>query len=408
MDQAEVVVVGAGILGNAVAFHLLECGVSDVVVLEAGTAASGTSGAGGGIAALWAAGFNDVLTEADLQLEEYGMDFYGRLARDHDDLGYRHNGTLFVATTDAAWNNWIARIVQHPLAPRDVRTLDAKETSDATGGVLSADAVVGGVLIPRGVQFSAGRATRALSERVTAMGGVIRTQSRVTRLLKSGDKVTGVETEVGKLRASQVVLACGAWTNELLADVGLHIPLVRMVGTRAITAPSDVSSSMPAVMVPELSGLWLREHRGGFTYGNHDGYAPMFALGGSVGDPGQPRRHELVTRLEAALSPQLQRLVPDHDTSIAWWVQGMPCYTPDRRHVVGPIPGLDGLHVLAGDCEAGVTHGPGLGRLVAETCVTGSSDWLDTSDYCPSRFDLETYQSDEEVYRKMPPRTMQY
>ncbi|PTT68764.1 NAD(P)/FAD-dependent oxidoreductase [Arthrobacter sp. HMWF013] len=400
-ERADVIVVGAGITGTSVAYHLLEQGIKNVVVLDAGSPASGTSSAGGGFVALWAAGFNKHFTETDLAMEHYGIEFYGRLAADYP-IDYRHRGTLFVATSDQGWEEWIAPIAQHPRAPKDARTLDPHEVSALTDGVIAAEAVVGGILHPAGLQMSAGRANRALADEIVARGGEIRTESRVNRLLVTDGRVTGVVTDAGELEAGHVVLAAGAWTNQLLADVGFNIPLMTLVATRAISLPSGVSNEMPTVLVPELSGLWLREHRGGLTYGNGDGYAPLFSLGGSVGDPGQPRREELLERLKVALTPELRKLVPSHDTSVAWWLQGMPCMTPDRHFVAGPVPGVEGLHVLAGDNEAGVTHGPGLGRLLAEMVINGSSDWIDSSAYRPDRFEADAFPTEESIFEAIP------
>ena len=205
---------------------------------------------------------------------------------------------------------------------------------------------------------------RALIRRLLDQGVDVRENTAVTGFLLDDGRVTGVRTAHGDLAADRVVLACGAWTNRLLAEAGTSVPLLRMVATRVISPASGVPSSMATVMVPDLFGLWLREHRGGLTWGNGDGYAPCTTQHG--GEPGQPRREELVERLERTFSPTLRKLVPNHDTSIGWWLQGMPAMTPDRLFYAGPVPSVPGLFLVGGDNEAGVTHGPGLGRVMAD------------------------------------------
>lgn len=404
MTQAEpdVVVVGAGILGVSVAHHLLERGAGSVVVLDARSASSGTSGAGAGFVGLWAAGYADFFTETDLELEQYGIDFYRRLS-DDGAIDLRTNGNLYVATDAAGAASWVKPVLTHPLAPKDTRELTGAEVEAITSGVLSADAVVGAVLHPGGIQISAGRATRALADRVRAAGGEIRTETEVIGLLASGGRVVGVRTVDGDVRAGSVVLACGAWTNEVLADVDVRLPLLHMVGSRVISPPSGVSPTMPTVMVPNLYGLWLREHRGGLTWGNGDGYAPLFEIGGAL-PAGQPRRDELVERLVNTLGPELRALVPTHDTSVAWWVQGVPCMTPDRHFYAGPVPSAPGLFVVGGDNEAGVTHGPALGRMLAEMVTDGGCSWLDATDYRTDRFDGQDFPTQESVLQAMPRR----
>jgi sarcosine oxidase, subunit beta len=396
----DAVVVGAGVLGLSVAAHLLERGAEQVVVVEADTPAAATSGAGAGFVGLWAAGYANFLTETDLELERYGIGFYGRMSG----IDHRANGNLYLATTDDGWSRWVEPVVHHPLAPPGTRALTPAEAAEVTGGAVAAEAVVGGALHPGGIQISAGRATKALARLVEDAGGRIRTHTRVTGLLAADGAVTGVRTEAGDIPARSVVLACGAWTNELLEPLAVRLPLLRMVASRVISPGSGVSPSMPTVMVPDLYGLWLREHRGGLTYGNGDGYAPLHELGGTLGDGGQPRREELVHRLVESLVPRLRKLVPAHDTSIGWWLQGVPCMTPDRRFIAGAVPGVPGLHVLAGDNEAGVTHGPGLGRLMADLVMDGGTEWLDVSPYWVGRFDPEAFPTEESVLRAMPQR----
>jgi sarcosine oxidase, subunit beta len=402
--EEDVVIVGGGILGICAAHHLLDGGARRIVVVETDTPGAATSGAGAGFVGLWAAGYADFFADAGLEMERYGVDFYRRLGAEDASIECRSNGNLFLGTTEDGCRRWIDTILQHPLAPAGVRALTAPEVTEITGGLIAADTVLRGVLHPGGIQVSAGRATRALARRAAARGAEVRPRTRLTGLITGAGRIQGVHTEEGDIRARTVVLACGAWCNDVLAETGYRAPLLRMIATRVISPPSGVSGSTPTVMVPEWSGLWLREHRGGLTWGNGDGYGPLFELGGSLGADGQPRREELVERLDAALTPRLRKLIPGHDTSIGWWLQGVPCMTPDRRFLAGPVPGVDGLYLLAGDNEAGVTHGPGLGRLLADLILAGSSQWLDPEPYRPDRFQPDQFPTDQSVLAAMPPR----
>lgn len=402
--DADVIVVGAGILGVSVAHHLLRRGTRRVIVVDADTPAAATSGAGAGFVGLWAAGYANFFTDTDLELEQYGIDFYRALGETDPVVEVRTNGNLYLATTDAGYERWVGSVIDHPLAPSGTRTLTGADVAALTEGAVAADAVVGGALHPGGIQISAGRATRALASGLTDMGASLRFQTRCTGLLTTDSGVAGVRTDAGDIHAGTVVVACGAWCNSLLADVGYQAPLLRMIATRVISPPSGVSPAMPTVMVPDLYGLWLREHRGGLTWGNGDGYSPLFQLGGSLDGGGQPRREELVERLDAALTPRLRKLVPDHDISIGWWLQGVPCMTPDRRFLAGGVPGVSGLYLLGGDNEAGVTHGPGLGRLLAEIVTAGDSDWIDGEPYRPDRFRPGQFPTEQSVADAMPVR----
>ena len=405
MTDVDVLIVGAGVLGTSLACHLLDRDVGRVMVLDAATPAAATSGAGAGFVGLWAAGYAHFLTAAELELERYGIGYYRELPN-ADCLA---NGNLFLATTQDGWDRWVATVARHPFAPPDTRQLTPTEVAAITGGVVAAGSVLGGVLHPGGIQVSAGRATRALAARVIDAGGLLAERTRVTGLLSSGSRLTGVSTDAGPIRAQTVVLACGAWTNGLLGDAGWRLPLLRMVATRVVSPPSAVPGTMPTIMVPDRYGLWLRAHRSGLTWGNGDGYAPSFELGGpvfdSAGEP-RPRHTALLDRLLARLGPDLRRLIPGHDTSVGWWLQGVPVMTPDRTFLAGPVPGADRLYVIAGDNEVGVTHGPGLGRLMAEVIHAGGSDWVDVSRYRLDRFEPGAFPDEKAVAAAMPARRL--
>ncbi|WP_033287624.1 NAD(P)/FAD-dependent oxidoreductase [Amycolatopsis jejuensis] len=396
------IVVGAGILGLSVAVHLLRQGNDRVVVVDAANPADATTGAGAGFVGLWAAGYADFFTATDLALEQYGIDFYRQLAEGAD-IGCRTNGNLYLATDDDGWRRWIAPIPDHPFAPPETRTLDAADVTRVTDGAVATGAVVGGVLHPGGIQISAGRATRAMAAQARALGAELRPHTRVTGLLTSDGAVTGIRTEHGDLPADQVVLASGAWTNDLLAEVGYRVPLLRIVASRVVSPRSGVSARLPTIMVPDHFGLWVREHRGGLTYGNGDGYAPLSDLSGRAQPTGRrPVFPELIDRLGTKLVPRLRKLLPDADISAGYWLQGIPCMTPDRRFLAGPVPGAPGLSVLAGDNEAGVTHGPGLGRVVAGL-LTGT-EWVDPGSYRLERFDPAEFPTEQAIQAAMPAR----
>lgn len=403
-DRADVVVVGAGILGVCTAHHLLARGAGRVVVLDASRPAGATSGAGAGFVGLWAAGYADFLGASELELQRYGVDFYRGLAADGAPIDCRTNGNLFLATTDEGWRKWVEPVAGHALAPEGTRALSPADVESITGGCVAGSAVVGGALHPGGIQISAGRATRAVAGLVEAAGGEIRYETPVTALIAGDGGVRGVRTAAGDVAADAVVLACGAWLNELLADVDATVPLLRMVATRVISPPSGVVETMPTVMVPDLYGLWLREHRGGLTWGNGDGYAPLYTLGTGTALGGQPRRDELVERVVDTLGPKLRTLVPTADTSVGWWLQGMPVMTSDRKFLAGPVPGVPGLFAVGGDNEAGVTHGPGLGRVLAELVDAGGTDWIDVGGYRLDRFADGAFPDEEAVLAAMPAR----
>jgi glycine/D-amino acid oxidase-like deaminating enzyme len=386
-QRAEVVIVGGGIFGCATALHLVERGIEDVLLLERDGLAQATSHAGGGFVGRWGGGYVPAWGAQELALEAYGIDFYHSLAEDHGlEFGYKRNGSLWAATTQEAWDKHLEVIATHP-GVENKQTLTSADVEDVTGGVILASGVVGGVLHPDGCQVQAPRATAAIARRVEAAGGQIRTRTPVTGLAVGGGRIHGVETAEGTVAAGSVVLAAGAWTNVLLRPIGAWMPMVPLIATRIITEPLGVSPAMPTLMLPEFCGLWIREELGGLLWGAGYDVDPrrLFI------DQDPPERFDHLPldgfleteRIGAEAAPAIPLLTRYRSPRVA---QGAPTYTPDLRGIVCGVRGTDGLWVVGGDNEAGITHGPGYARLLADLVCDGTSSFVDPAEFSDERY----------------------
>jgi glycine/D-amino acid oxidase-like deaminating enzyme len=399
---ADVVVVGGGILGCAVALHLTRAGAGGVTLVESDEIASGTTVAGAGFVGLFAAGYANFWDEHELALERYGLDFYGELAGGAD-IGYSRNGNMWLAASEVGWAAHVEPMTRHPLAPARARALTPHEVAALTD-VVDAGAVVAGFLHPDGIQVDTAMATRAIAAEAERKGAVIRPHTEVVDLLIGRGSVRGVRTSDGDIAAGAVVIAAGAWSNQLMRATGWSLPLLPSVVSRVIAEATAAPATMPTLMVPELTGLWIREFRGVITYGSGLGNRPVHELN-LDGIPHRPECGDVVTTMTSAHAGDITRLIPalagDRGST---WIQGVPCFTPDRRFLAGPVPGVEGLFVVAGDNEAGATHGPGLGRLVADIVTTGSSELVDPARYRLDRFTAGQFPTPAAVAAAMPPR----
>ena len=387
-QRAEVVIIGGGILGCATALHLLERGFEDVLILERDGLAQATSHAGGGFVGRWGGGYVPAWGDQELALEAYGMEFYRRLAEDHGlEFGYKRNGSLWAATTPASWDAHLEVIATHP-GVEHKQTLSAEQVEDVTGGVVRASGVVGGVLHPDGCQVQAPRATAAIAVLVERAGGRIRTRTPVTGIAVEGGRVQGVETREGALAAAHVVLAAGAWTNVLLRPLGAWMPMLPLIATRIITEPLGVPPTMPTLMLPEFSGLWVREEEGGLLWGAGYDVPPRRLF--VEQDP--PERFDHLPldgfieteRIGAGAADAIPLLTRYRSPRVA---QGAPTYTPDLRGIVCGVREAEGLWVVGGDNEAGITHGPGYARLLADlVCDDGRSAFVDPAEFSDERY----------------------
>jgi sarcosine oxidase, subunit beta len=392
-EHSEIVVVGGGIFGMSTALHLLRAGATSVRVLERDGVFQGTTGAGGGFLAPWTT-LSPLHGETSpmLPVERYGMEFYADIAAAGHDIDYRHNGVLWVTASEESrdMNEGLAFDVADP----GTRFLRGADIDELTAGVVDGSRIAGAQFMPSGAQITTSKLGPVMTGMIEELGGIVETRRPVDDLLVENGRVVGVRTPHGDIGADHVVVAAGAWSGALLEKQGFFLPTVPQVTSRIVTDDLGLPDTTPVMMIvgtmPDEPGggtvLWVRWHDGGLLWGGMYTCFPRDVL---VGAPVPDRLDELPTdgvlenlRVAAAADfiPALGR-----PTSIRV-KHGAPCYTPDDLALLGPVPGIDGLHVVGGDNEIGVTHGPGFGRVVADTLLHGHSEFADITPWRVDRF----------------------
>ena len=386
-ERADVVVIGGGILGCCAAYHLQRAGAGRVVLLEQQPdIATQTSWAGAGFVSLWALGGPDDAAP-ELALERYGLDFYRRLGAVHD-IGLRPVGFLLMAGTEEGERRLRERYERARTRAEagEIAWLSRDEIA-ARVPIVAPSRVRAGSFVPPAVRVEAPLATRAVALEAAAAGVDLRTGVRVTAIETAGGRVTGVQTSGGAIRAGAVVDAAGPWLRQVGQLAGATIPAVPMTLPRLVTEPvPEVPPDLPLLIVEDYRGLWVREADGGLLVG-----LPGHELRGErrVADADPPPAHgeatalldevERAARAFAGTIPALGRAAVRERRS------GLPTYSPDGRHLLGEVPEIGGFYAIGGDHEVGVSHGPGLGRMLAELIVRGATTW-DGSAYHPGRF----------------------
>lgn len=388
-----IVVVGGGIIGTSTAFHLLQAGAK-VTVLEASSIAKATSGAGAGFVAHWSAGMIP-MGEEGCRLQQYGLDFYGKLAGLGQEIGYRPNGTLIMALTEEGRETHLRAIFDSPYAPKEMQDLGPAEVGEKMKGLVDASKVHSASYNPLGIQLDTSLTLKLLVAEVARLGGDYREGVKVLNLQDHAAGVT-VETDQGKVEADGVVLAAGAWNDAFAASLGWHLPMLKMLATRVTTDARGLPSDIPTVQCREL-GLWLRETFGAIMWGTGRHYHPYHKLGEDWIAPGQPKLEKLAMDMFEEDSPRLQEVFPPlRGAKAAAWAQGVPCYTPDRNLYLGPVPGSSNIILAGGDNESGVTHGPGMGRVAAEM-ILEQKPMIDPSRFRLDRFEKGAFATEAEV-----------
>jgi glycine/D-amino acid oxidase-like deaminating enzyme len=396
----DVAVVGGGVLGCSAALHLKLGGCDGVTVIERDRIGAGTSGAGAGLLARWSAGFVPAWDKHELDIEAYGLDFYRALSARGNGLGYLQTGTLYLGVAGPIGPKSLLPLARHDEV-EDLALRTPSEVEELTHGFVRAAGVAGGIFDRRGARIAAGPAARALARRCAELGGVIIEHEPVNsiRCGRTGGFV--LETADGPVRCRKLVAAAGAWTNAILQQFGVRLPLVPLVATRLTTKPIRVPASLPAIQFCDGHRIYLREDHGSLAWGcNYEG-DPRYAFvarkppdrldGLSDACVTEMRRaaHEVASAVPALASARLTSAV-----------HGAPCFTADLKPVIGEITSVPGLYVLAGDNYAGVTHAPGGGRLLAELVLGVPDPSVDADPYRPERFDGQ-YRTGEEVIAAM-------
>jgi sarcosine oxidase subunit beta len=399
--DSPIAVIGAGIIGCSTAWHLLKAGARKVTVYDAGQAGSATTSAGAGFVSQWSAGMMEAVGEPGLVLQNYGIEFYKALDKRRS-IGCRANGSLYMALTKNGFERFVRPTLDHPLAPAEMQTLSAAEIGEVTSGAVDPAQVYGGALNPHGIQLETNLAIAALAHEIRDLGGTFRENVRVERL-DSDETGVRLTTSQGEEHAAAAVVALGGWNNDLLEPLGWRLPLLRVLATRIVTQDLGLSPTMPTIQCREIP-IWIREKSGGFTWGTTDGYSALYRLeaGRPRLEPGQPKYPELVDRLLERRRSQLDAIFPALKRSeVVSWSQGMPIYTPDGNLFAGPVPGHARIFAAGGDNEAGVSHGPGLGRLLSEMAL-GRPTVADPSGWRLDRFNPKDFPDEASVEAQSP------
>jgi glycine/D-amino acid oxidase-like deaminating enzyme len=388
--DADVIVVGAGALGNSAAWHLRRQGKT-VLMVEAtdGPARQTTQAAAGFV--VYHSGVHKLSWGRELgQVQNYGIDFYTDLnERCGRDIGYGRVGCAYIFLTDV-WDDWQEGIQRTRDYGQEAEILTEERAAEVTP-FIEYEAVRGIVYVPGGVRVRAGDAHVALSRELQNDGVVVRWNTRVTGFVREGDRVGGVITSAGEFRADDVVVAAGAWSYQLLKTIGVNCPAEPAVETRFVTPPLEgVSADMPMLIFRDWQRFYVREERGGLLLGGGDHAPDEEDRNVDVDNP--PRTEDIpddqAYRIRGLLT-QVEHVMPMlKDVEIGEIRSGMPTFTEDDLFIMGPAPGIKSLYVMAGCQESGVTHGPGFGRLIAEL-ISGQKPFIDPAPYSPGRFEKQ-------------------
>jgi len=366
-QSAEVIVVGGGVVGCSIAYHLTKAGVSDVLLLERQQLTSGTT---------WhAAGLLGQLRENRnaTELAKYTAELYRTLESETGQAtGCKFNGSVSLATNAERMEELVRRADMAKVFGLDVDVLGPGGVKDLYP-LIEVDDLVGGVFIPSDGQGDPVGITQALAKGARLGGAHIAENTQVLELVvDSGQrKIVGVRTEQGVIHAKKVVLACGMWTRTLAATIGVNVPLHACEHFYIVTEPFDgVTSELP-VLRDFDNCAYYKEDAGKILLGAFEPVAKPWGMDGIREDFCFDELPYDVDHFAPILEAAIERMPALEQAGVQTFFCGPESFTPDDRYQLGRTPECDNLFVAAGMNSIGILSAGGVGKVLAHWITQG-------------------------------------
>lgn len=393
-QRARVVVVGGGVIGASVAYHLAQLGWTDVVLLERDRLTCGTTWHAAGLMVTFGS-----TSETSTEMRKYTRDLYARLEAETGlATGLKQVGFIELATEPgrleeyrrvATFNRYCG-IDVHEISPGEVKELfPLVRTDDVLAGFYVPE---DGRVNPVDVTMSLAKGARLRG--VTVIEDVAATGFLTRRAAATGLRaVTGVRTTQGDIEAEYVVNCAGMWARQLGETAGVAIPLQAAEHYYLITEPIDgIDGSLPVLEDPASYGYFREEGRG-LMIGLFEAVCAPWRVDGVPEDFSFGQLPPDWDRMAPYLEKAMQRVPVSLEAGVRTFFCGPESFTPDLQPIVGEAPELKNYFVAAGLNSIGILTGGGVGRALAHWIVDGRPD-IDITTINIDR--LHAYQSNPE------------
>jgi len=390
-QSARIVVIGGGIIGCSVAYHLAHMGCSDVVLLERDRLTSGTTWHAAGLIVTFGS-----TSETSTEMRKYSRDLYARLeAETGQATGFKPVGFIGVATDAdrleeyrrvSAFNRYCGVDV-HELLPREVKNLFP---------LARADDILAGFYVKDDGRANPVDVTMALAKGARLKGAKIVEGVSVNGVLQQRGAVAGAQTSHGTIQCETVVNCAGMWARELGELSGVSIPLQAAEHYYLITGPlAGIGRDWPVLEDPGSYG-YFREEGGGLMIGLFEPVCAPWKVDGVPKDFSFGEIAPDWERMTPYLETAMARVPAALGAGIKKFFCGPESFTPDLKPIVGEAPEMRNYFVAAGLNSIGILSGAGIGRLLAHWILTGAPD----TDITGINIDrLQPYQSNPEYRR---------
>ncbi len=370
-SEYRVVVIGGGVVGASVLYHLSKLGWADVAILERSVLTAGSSWhAAGGIHALNA----DPNIAA---LQAYTIDLLSEVAEEADhDIGLHMTGGISVASAPERWE-WLQATyrVYQTMGIEDCWLMSPEEIEEKCP-IINIDGVLGGLWADREGYIDPSAVVHAYARAARQRGADVIEHNRVVELNRRSDGHWDVVTEQGTIVAEHVVNAAGLWAKKVARMVGWEAPVSPLAHHYLITEaiPELAALDFEIPMMIDLEGFtYMRQELDGVLVGIYEIDHRHWNVDGAPWDYGIELLQPDIDRISDELALAMHRYPPLERTGISRWVNGAFTFSPDGNPLVGPVPGIPN-YWSACAVMAGFLQGGGVGKSLAEWMIEGEPE----------------------------------
>ena len=364
--QARVVIIGGGIVGCSVAYHLTQLGWKDVVLIEKGRLSSGTTWHAAGLV-------GQLRTHPSMtRLIRYSTDLYARLEEETGlATGWKQCGSLTVARTPERMT-LLKRVAAMAKAQNVTCDLLTPEEAGRLYPIMRTDDLVGAAWLPGDGKANPADITQALARGARRGGTRIFEQTKVTSIHVKDGRATGVSTDKGDIAAEVVVNCGGQWAREIGRMVGVTVPLFSCEHMYIVTERIEgVQPNLPCLRDPD-GYIYFKEEVGGLLMGGFEPEAKPWAQAFNIPEPFE---FQLLPddwdQFQILMENALIRVPSLEKTGTKRFINGPESFTADNNYILGEAPELKNFFVAAGFNSMGIASAGGAGKALAEWIVNG-------------------------------------